>query len=101
MRAAQKGESSADTFNPSTMKRIITTLSTLAVATSVSLAQPQPEDFFHKLDTNGDGALSLEEFKAGPAGQKNPAMAEEYFNKLDKNGDGKVTLEELTAHRAP
>ena len=83
------------------MKRVITTLSTLAIATSVSLAQPQPEDFFHELDTNGDGASSLEEFKAGPAGQKNPAVAEEYFKKFDRNGDGKMPLEEFTAHRTP
>ncbi|MEI6607811.1 MAG: EF-hand domain-containing protein, partial [Verrucomicrobiota bacterium] len=50
------------------------------------------------LDTNADGLLSLEEFKAGPAGQKSTTKAEEYFKLLDKNSDGNVTLEEFQHH---
>ena len=56
-----------------------------------------PAEVFKKLDTNGDGKVSLEEFKAGPAGKKDPAKAEEIFKKKDKDGDGFLTLEEFSA----
>ena len=99
------------------MKTIIYSLSAMAIAASLSLAQapPQaaggpegaplkrerqnPEEAFKKLDTNGDGSLSLDEFKAGPRGLKDPAKAEEIFKKMDKDSDGKVTLEEFKAFR--
>jgi len=101
------------------MKPFVTALSVLAMASTLSFAQdkpagpppgehkprPTPEDFFKKLDTNNDGVLSLEEFKAGPLGKKDPAKAEEIFKKLDTNNDGKLTLEEFKAgrplHRGP
>ncbi|MCX6880375.1 MAG: hypothetical protein NTW21_42205 [Verrucomicrobia bacterium] len=55
------------------MKPLITTIGTLAIATSVALAQdkpsapgtpqpPQPENFFRKLDSNSDGTLRLDEY---------------------------------------
>ncbi len=98
------------------MKYLITTLGTLAAAVSLSLAQdapapkeggkdgerhqrPNPEDIFKKLDSNSDGAISLEEFKAGRLGQKDPAKAEEIYKKMDKDSDGKVTLDEFKSHR--
>ena len=99
------------------MKSGIFTLSALAIATSLTLAQeppkggggpggpkrerPNPEVIFKKLDANNDGSISLEEFKAGPRAQKDPAKAEEIFKKIDADGDGKVTLEEFKAHRPP
>jgi len=97
------------------MKIRICTLSALALATSLSFAQdkptaphqgpggagkhPQmsPEERFKKLDTDGNGSLSIDELKAGPMFQKDPAKAEEAFKKMDTNTDGKVTLEEFKA----
>ena len=57
--------------------------------------RPDPEVAFKKLDTSADGKLSLDEFKAGPMGKKDPAKAEELFKKLDKDADGSLTLEEF------
>lgn len=102
------------------MKTTITLLSALALATSLSFGQdqpdgpqkgprgpggpgqrPNPEEMFKKLDTNNDGTVSLDEFKASPIGQKDAAKAEELFKKLDANADGGVTLEELKTNRPP
>jgi Ca2+-binding EF-hand superfamily protein len=60
------------------------------------------EALFKKLDTNGDGTLSKEEFskiaelhKKSGEGKGNGKHVEAMFNKLDANGDGKLTLEEF------
>ena len=59
-----------------------------------------PEEAFKKLDTNNDGSLSLDEFKASPRFATDASKAEEAFKKMDTNSDGKVTLEEFKAARA-
>lgn len=105
--------------NKTSMKTIITTLGALALATAITIAQdkppgggpggpggpdgqrPKPEDIFKKLDANSDNAISLDEFKAGPMGQKDPAKAEEIFKKIDKDGNGSLSLEEFKSGRPP
>ncbi|MEY5009654.1 MAG: hypothetical protein RLZZ253_793 [Verrucomicrobiota bacterium] len=90
------------------MKLFPLTLALFALASTAAFAADEkpkgegkpkanPEEMFKKLDTNNDGSLSLDEYKAGPAGKKDPAKAEESFKKHDKNGDGKLSLEEMTA----
>ncbi len=100
------------------MKSCIYTLSALAIASSLAFAQapgkgpkgpkgdgegarqrPNPEAMFKKLDTNNDGSLSLDEYKASPMGKRNETKAAEIFAKIDKDSDGKVTLEEFKSHR--
>ena len=61
--------------------------------------RPNPEEMFKKLDADGNGSVSLEEFKAGPRGQRNPERAEQVFKKIDADQNGEVTLEEFKAHR--
>jgi Ca2+-binding EF-hand superfamily protein len=76
------------------MKYLSSLLTLLALSSSLALAA-DPEKIFKKLDTDGDGTISLEEFKAGPMGKKDPAKAETLFKKKDKDGDGKLSSEEL------
>jgi hypothetical protein len=60
--------------------------------------RPTPEETMKKLDKDGDGALSHDEFLA-PA-TKRPEIKdrlEARFKALDKNADGKVSLDELKA----
>ena len=56
-----------------------------------------PAEMFKKLDTNGDGVVTKDEFMAGPRAKEDPAKAEERFKSLDKKGTGKITLEEFKA----
>jgi Ca2+-binding EF-hand superfamily protein len=89
------------------MKNIITSIMAVAALSFTAVAAddakkvekkaPNPEAMLKKLDTNSDGSVSLEEFKAGPAGKKDAAKAEEIFKKKDKDSDGKLTKEELAA----
>jgi len=55
--------------------------------------KPTPEDRFKKLDKDGNGSLSLDEFR----GKKEASEVEEAFKKLDTNGDGAISLEEFLA----
>jgi hypothetical protein len=91
------------------MKTCIQTLGILAIATSLSYGQeepekggkrhPDPEKIFKKLDADASGSVSLEEFKASPRAQQNPARAGEIFDKIDADDSGSITLEEFKAHR--
>lgn len=56
-----------------------------------------PEAAFKKLDANGDGSLSADEFKAAPFAKENPERAEKGFGMRDKDKDGKLSLEEFSA----
>ena len=50
----------------------------------------------HQLDKDGDGALSFEEFRAGPAvSQLGEDEQEDRFENMDKNGDQKLTPQDF------
>jgi Ca2+-binding EF-hand superfamily protein len=56
---------------------------------------PNPAKVFHRKDADGDGKLTLEEFKTGMKEQA-AEKADARFKKLDKDGDGTLSLEEFT-----
>jgi Ca2+-binding EF-hand superfamily protein len=86
------------------MKKIVWMLSVLALSLGLSgmaLAEEgakkgKGKDAFAKLDTNGDGKLSEEEFTAGKS-DKGLENAKKKFAKLDADSDGSVTKEEMKA----
>jgi Ca2+-binding EF-hand superfamily protein len=57
---------------------------------------PDPAKIFARKDANSDGALTLDEFKAG---MKDKALehADKRFKKIDTNSDGKLSLDEFKA----
>ena len=88
------------------MKSIITLLSVVALAATVTAAEgdakkPEgkgkgdPAAAFAKLDKNGDGKVSKEEYMDSAAAKKDAAKAGESFAKRDKNGDGSLSKEEF------
>jgi Ca2+-binding EF-hand superfamily protein len=56
------------------------------------------EAAFKKLDKDGDGKISLDEFKANPRFKGDASKAEESFKAKDKDGDGKLSLDEFKTH---
>jgi len=66
--------------------------------------QQQRAQLFAKADTDGDGALTLDEFKAGRANRAgasadvaDASRIEALFESADSDGDGKLTQAELEA----
>lgn len=56
----------------------------------------RPEQINRKLDANGDGSLSFEEFRAGPAVKNlTEDEQEDRFELLDRNGDQKISPEDF------
>ena len=59
--------------------------------------QPDRKTMFIRLDTNGDGVLTRQEFMAGPAAQRNPDQAPQVFRRMDRNGNGTLSRQEFVA----
>lgn len=74
----------------------------LLIATGVAQAadkpkgQPDPAKAFARKDADGDGQLTLDEFKTG---LKDKALenADKRFKKLDADGNGKISMDEFKA----
>ncbi len=73
-------------------------LTLVLAAGSLAVAQDagKAEEAFKKIDKNGDGKLTLDEFKDGKEGKKLEG-AEKRFKAMDKDSDGSVSLEEFKA----
>lgn len=92
------------------MKSITSILAILALSATLNAAEgdakkPEagkkkdfnPEAAFKKLDTNGDGSISKDEWAASPMAKKDAAKGAEIFGKKDKDGNGSLSKEEFTA----
>ena len=79
--------------------RILTALLLLAGFQTMAkdgAASDNKGERFAKRDTNGDGQLSIDEFKAGMPADKADKAAE-IFAKIDTNSDGALSKDELKA----
>jgi Ca2+-binding EF-hand superfamily protein len=87
------------------MKRHAVWLGILSLVLVVSFSTPgfcvmqdegekSPEELFKKLDADGDGKVTLEEFTKDLKGKKKEA-AEKKFKKADKNEDGALDPKEF------
>lgn len=99
------------------MKTYLNIIGVMALASSLTFAEegqkgprkpggpgkhrPNPEVIFEKLDADGSGSVTIEEFKSGPRAKENPEKAGEIFKKIDKDANGEVSLEEFKSHRPP
>jgi len=93
------------------MKSLFITLSVIALSAQLGgaaddEAKPKPakpagkQDInakFDKLDTNGDGKISKEEFAASPMAKRLAEKADAHFAKLDADSDGFLSKEEFAA----
>lgn len=62
----------------------------------------RPEQINRKLDVNGDGSLSFEEFRAGPAVKNlTEDQQEDRFELLDRNNDQKISPEDFPPPSPP
>jgi Ca2+-binding EF-hand superfamily protein len=79
-------------------KTLVTTVCAIAIATPVFAGERHGGQKHHRgekfeeADANGDGKLSLEEFKTA-----REEKLEQRFKKTDADGDGFVTKEEMKA----
>lgn len=89
------------------MKTLASLLAVLALSATFATAADEkpagerkkadPEAAFKKFDGNGDGSLTLDEYKNSPRGKKDAAKAEEFFSKKDTNSDKSLSLDEFKA----
>ncbi len=55
------------------------------------------DGIFQRLDVNGDGKLTFEEWQKSPKARANPGKLESVFAGLDKDGDKTISREEFAA----
>ena len=73
------------------------TMSALLSAQGQQSTDGADAKLFAKLDTNGDGSISKDEFSAATSkAGVDSSLSDAVFSKMDANGDGSVTQDELT-----
>lgn len=68
----------------------------LAQAQQERKRRPQPEKILAKMDTDDNGSVSLDEFKAAPMNEDfKIEVLEKRFKKMDEDDNGEIDIEEL------
>jgi hypothetical protein len=75
-----------------TMRKAVLLLATLFIGIAANAGEQRP---FDKLDVDGDGKLSEEEFLRTVKSENHEKMGKVFQNR-DKDGDGYLTLDEYT-----
>lgn len=84
--------------------QLLATLLVLPFALAIAADEPSaapakpkrdPAKLFKAMDQNGDGFISLEEYKAATVGQIDRSRVADVFKKKDADGDGKLSLVEF------
>lgn len=84
------------------MRLMLTTCVLCLTAMPLSAQEKEPKQdrdpaaAFSRRDADGDGKLTLDEFKTGMK-DRGLARAEQRFKKIDTDGNGSISLEEFTA----
>jgi Ca2+-binding EF-hand superfamily protein len=58
---------------------------------------PDRKTMFIRIDQNGDGVVTRQEFMASPNAQRNPDQAPQVFRRMDRNGNGTLSRQEFVA----
>jgi Ca2+-binding EF-hand superfamily protein len=74
---------------------LVCALAISTMADDKAAGDARARQIFKNFDSNGDGFISLEEYKAGMAGNMAPERITGVFQEKDRNGDGRLTLEEM------
>jgi hypothetical protein len=83
---------------PETMSALLAAQSQSGTAFQPMSREDALKDLFSKIDADGDGKISKDEFEnALGAGGTNLAQADDVFGKLDKDGDSSVTMDEMSS----
>ncbi len=82
------------------MKSLLTIAALFCATASMVFAEDAAskerlEQLFKNFDTNKDGSISLDEYKAGMVGNMAPERVASVFKEKDHNSDGKLSMEEL------
>jgi hypothetical protein len=79
---------------PLTIVMLFSSLALVAMA-DAPLPKSRQLQIFKGMDTDRDGGISLEEWKASMSGNISPVRIEKVFREKDRNSDGKLNVEEL------
>ena len=82
------------------MKTTVTLAIVFCMGSALLAEQPESDraraqQLFRNFDTNADGGINLEEYRAGMVGNMSETRIGKVFKEKDRNGDGQLSLEEL------
>jgi Ca2+-binding EF-hand superfamily protein len=74
---------------------IIFCMGAVLLAEQPDADRARAQQIFQNFDTNADGGITLEEYRAGMAGNMSETRVAKVFKEKDRNNDGRLNLDEL------